>query len=149
MKSIKINLLALIVVFSLIACSSTPTQVDTLTVKELPEDLSSVFYFDFDKSDIKPEAFQDLDTHAEYIIQQAENNDDFVAVIEGHCDERGTIDYNFALGNRRAESIARYLRVKGVSSDNLSTESYGEERPAVTGTGEQAWSLNRRAEIVY
>lgn len=67
--------------------------------------------------------------------------------IEGHCDERGTIDYNLALGDRRARSVSRWLAGQGVDAGRIATVSYGEEKPAVTGSGEDAWSKNRRAEI--
>ena len=68
--------------------------------------------------------------------------------IEGHCDDRGTTDYNMALGQRRAESVKRYLVSQGVPPSRISTVSYGEERPLATGSGESAWAQNRRAEII-
>jgi peptidoglycan-associated lipoprotein len=69
--------------------------------------------------------------------------------LEGHTDERGSREYNIGLGERRALSVRRYLLLQGVSSDQLTTVSYGEERPAVLGSNEQAWAQNRRVELVY
>ena len=68
-------------------------------------------------------------------------------LIEGHCDERGTDEYNLALGERRALAVRRYLVALGISADRLHTISYGEEKPAVLGSDEAAWSKNRRAEF--
>ncbi len=102
-------------------------------------------YFDFDKSDIKGEGKVILDAHAEYLV----TNPSARIRIEGHCDERGTREYNVALGERRAASVKRYLTLKGVSTSQLNMVSYGEERPAAMGHDESAWSLNRRAELVY
>ena len=68
--------------------------------------------------------------------------------IEGHCDERGTTDYNLALGLRRAETVKRYLVSQGVPPSRITTTSYGEEKPLVSGSNESAWSQNRRAEII-
>jgi peptidoglycan-associated lipoprotein len=76
------------------------------------------------------------------------NNSQEKIVIEGHCDERGTAEYNIALGERRAKSVKRYLINLGVDSSQLSTISYGEERPADPGHNEAAWAKNRRAEFV-
>ncbi|MEL6342582.1 MAG: OmpA family protein [Myxococcota bacterium] len=69
--------------------------------------------------------------------------------VEGHCDDRGTIDYNIALGQRRAEAVKRYLVSQGIAPTNIRTVSYGEERPAVEGNNESAWQQNRRAEIRF
>ncbi len=141
-------LLLLLTVLFVASCSSKPVASGAKGAISF-DDFDKVVYFDFDRSEIKPEAYDELDANAEYIIQQVEDDAAFTVIIEGHTDESGTAGYNFALGNRRAESVARYLRVKGVSSDALSIESYGEERPAAFGSNQDAWAQNRRAEIVY
>ncbi|MFO0691113.1 MAG: OmpA family protein [Myxococcota bacterium] len=99
-------------------------------------------YFDLDKSDIKPQ-FESILESAAATLKSSGGS----AVIEGHCDERGSDEYNVALGERRAVAVRRYLYNLGVPVSQLSVVSYGEARPAVSGTGETAWSLNRRAEI--
>jgi peptidoglycan-associated lipoprotein len=100
-------------------------------------------YFDFDKANLKSEAKSTLNANAELIKSETGK-----IIIEGHCDERGTNEYNLALGERRALAAYEYLRTLGISSDRMSTISYGEERPATMGHDESAWSRNRRAEFV-
>ena len=107
--------------------------------------LTSVFYFDFDKATVKPEAFADLSAHAKFLV----NNPSAQVVLEGHADERGTREYNIALGERRAKSVSRYLSVQGVSSSQMEVVSYGEERPAMEGHNDAAWDKNRRVELKY
>ncbi len=104
-----------------------------------------VIYFDFDKSDIKPEFADVVRAHAQYL---ASNPGVFVR-LEGHADERGSREYNIGLGERRAQSVRRVLLLQGSTANQISTVSYGEERPAVLGSNEQAWARNRRVEIVY
>ncbi len=104
----------------------------------------TVFYFDFDQSVVKPDARAALEAHARNLTQNGGR-----VVLEGHGDERGTREYNLALGERRSEAIARYLSVLGVSSQQIETVSYGEERPASLGHDESAWSMNRRVELRY
>lgn len=99
-------------------------------------------YFDLDQSDIKPQFESVLEAAAATLKSSGGS-----AVIEGHCDERGSDEYNVALGERRAVAVRRYLYNLGVPVSQLSVVSYGEARPAVSGTGEAAWALNRRAEI--
>lgn len=106
---------------------------------------TKVVYFDFDKSDIKPEAVPVLRAHADYLLKNSAAS----MLIEGHCDERGSREYNIALGERRANSVKSFLEAEGVDTAQLSTISYGEERPAVDGHDESAWSKNRRAVLVY
>lgn len=101
-------------------------------------------YFDFDKSYLSKEAQAKLDENAKWL---ADNGSEKVE-LEGSCDERGTNEYNLALGDRRAHSAYEYLRAKGVAGERLSTVSYGEEKPAVSGSSESAWSKNRRVETV-
>ena len=104
----------------------------------------TTFYFDVDQSVVKPEARPALEAHARNLAQNGGT-----VVLEGHSDERGTREYNLALGERRAEAIARYLSVLGVSSQQIEAVSYGEERPASLGHDESSWSLNRRVELRY
>ncbi len=97
-------------------------------------------YFDYDKSELKPEARAVLKKKAEWL----RNNPDFSARIEGHCDDRVTNEYNLALGERRANAAWRFLNALGISGSRLTTISYGEERPADPGQNQDAWSKNRR-----
>jgi peptidoglycan-associated lipoprotein len=106
---------------------------------------SNVVYFDFDRSSVKADFTSVLDTHAAYLVK----NPDQSIVIEGHCDNRGTPEYNIALGERRAKSVETYLRNAGVSSSQISVVSYGEEKPAVQGASEMAFAQNRRGVLVY
>ncbi len=103
------------------------------------------FYFDFDKYEIKSEATLALSAHAAYIAA----NPGVKVVVEGHADERGTKDYNLALGEKRANAVERFLIINGASRAQLESVSYGEERPAVMGHEESSWAKNRRAVIVY
>ncbi|MDO9566410.1 MAG: peptidoglycan-associated lipoprotein Pal [Candidatus Desulfaltia sp.] len=100
-------------------------------------------YFDFDKYNILPAAQQILQKKAEWLV----NNPDVSVIIEGHCDERGTNEYNLALGDRRAESARDYLINIGIAGSRLTTVSYGEERPVNSGHNEFAWAKNRRAHF--
>lgn len=105
--------------------------------------LGDVFY-DFDKSELRPEAVEQLKTNAGWLQSNGSRN----LVIEGHCDERGTNEYNLALGERRAMSAKDYLVNLGASSTRLKTVSYGEERPFAVGHDEESWAQNRRAHFV-
>ena len=101
-------------------------------------------YFDFDKSDIRPDAVQVLQANANWF----RSNPNFLILIEGHCDERGTNDYNLALGERRARSTMNYLIAQGVESRRMTVVSYGEERPICTEKTEACWQKNRRAAFL-
>ncbi len=107
--------------------------------------LATTFYFDFDKAIVKREATAVLFHHARYLKE----NPNVTVRLEGHTDERGTREYNQALGERRAQAVRDYLLAQGVSRRQLETVSYGEERPAVMGHDESAWSKNRRVELKY
>ncbi|MCB9684572.1 MAG: OmpA family protein [Alphaproteobacteria bacterium] len=98
--------------------------------------------FDFDMSTVRSDARSVLDGHMS-CYQKLTG----AIRVEGHCDERGTVDYNIALGQRRADSVKQYLVGHGVSASRVSTTSYGEERPVDRGHTEVAWAKNRRAEI--
>jgi len=100
-------------------------------------------YFDYDAFTLQPVARQTLERNATWL----QANPMVKVVIEGHCDERGSDEYNLALGERRALAVKSYLTTLGVTDVRLATVSYGEERPAVEGHGETAWSRNRRAEF--
>ncbi len=101
-------------------------------------------YFNFDDSSLIPEAQEILQMKAKYLSQ----NPDLSIIIEGHCDERGTNDYNIALGDRRAGSVKSFLMDLGIEASRMRTISYGEEKPLDPGHDESAWSKNRRAHFV-
>ena len=103
-----------------------------------------VVYFDFDSSVIHDDSMAMLRAHAEYLSSNGTN-----ITVEGHADERGTREYNLALGERRADAVRRVLLANGVAANQIKIVSYGEERPAALGHNEDAWALNRRAELVY
>jgi peptidoglycan-associated lipoprotein len=106
--------------------------------------VNELIYFEFDESRLLPEAKAILKNKAKWLLANPTAN----VVIEGHCDERGTSEYNMALGDRRAQSARNYLVDLGVSSRRLTTISYGEERPLAFGHNETAWAKNRRAQFV-
>ena len=114
---------------------------------EDPNSLLSVqtVYFDFDKSNIRSEFVDVLRAHAAYLI----SNPNLSISIEGHADERGSREYNIALGERRAMAVRRFLEAEGVNGSQLSTISYGEERPVALGHDEASWAQNRRGVLVY
>jgi peptidoglycan-associated lipoprotein len=101
-------------------------------------------FYDYDSSVLTSEAQSTLQAQAGWL----RDNDDVRIVVEGHCDERGTREYNIALGERRAAAAKRYLVSMGVDASRISTISYGKERPAVLGHNKSAWSQNRRAVTV-
>ena len=100
-------------------------------------------YFDFDMAELKPEAKAVLKAKADFLGAYPE----YALRIDGHCDERGTAEYNLALGDRRAHAAKQYLTDLGISEHRMSTVSYGEERPADPGHNEEAWAKNRRDEF--
>jgi peptidoglycan-associated lipoprotein len=107
--------------------------------------LGRIVYFDYDKATLRPEALALLELHAGFL----RNNPDRRVVVEGHCDERGTREYNMALGERRAESVRTFLVSSGVRRAQVDVVSYGEERPVDPGHTESAWAQNRRGELSY
>ena len=110
-----------------------------------PAGVATVIYFDFDSSTVRPE-------YASVISAQAKHVATFGAArvrLEGHTDERGSREYNIALGERRAQAVRRALMLQGAGDPQLTTVSYGEERPAVEGSEEAAYEKNRRVEIIY
>src|SRR5262249_26469347 len=100
-------------------------------------------HFDFDKSNIRPDAARILDANAAWL----RSNGNMLVLVEGHCDERGTNEYNLVLGERRARATMNYLIGHGIAQDRLSTVSYGEERPLCTEHNEACWAKNRRAHF--
>ncbi|GAA0784672.1 peptidoglycan-associated lipoprotein Pal [Marinobacterium sediminicola] len=115
-----------------------------VTAEDLKQ-LRTVFYFDFDQSVVRQEGFADLEAHARYLAQ----NPSASVRLEGHADERGTREYNIALGERRAQSVERLLVVNGAAANQVETVSFGEEKPAVLGHDAESWSQNRRVELKY
>jgi peptidoglycan-associated lipoprotein len=106
---------------------------------------ATVFYFDFDNTTIKADSKNALIAHSQYLAA----NSSASVVLEGHADERGTVEYNLALAERRALSVSRFLQANGAASSQIETVSFGEERPALMGHNDDSWSQNRRVEIKY
>lgn len=104
-----------------------------------------VVYFDFDQSELRPEYADLLSRHANRLA----SNSRLRVRLEGHADERGSREYNIGLGERRAQAVRRMLLIQGASAEQISTVSFGEERPAALGSDEEAYALNRRVEIKY
>jgi peptidoglycan-associated lipoprotein len=102
-------------------------------------------YFDFDRDEVRAEFRQVLADHGRYLAANPATR----VRLEGHADERGSREYNIGLGERRAQAVRQALLLQGAGASQLSTVSYGEERPAVTGSDEESWALNRRVELVY
>ena len=100
--------------------------------------------FDFDKYNLRPGDREILKGHAEWLMK----NPDYAVAIEGHCDERGTAEYNMALGQRRAESAKKFLLESGVADQRIKTISYGKELPLDSGHNEEAWAKNRRCHFI-
>lgn len=123
---------------------------DALTMKEQPvanpalEAALETVYFDYDSFVLSPGARDALAKNAQYLIK----NPGIKVQVEGHCDERGSDDYNLALGEKRAMAVMNYLKTLGVPADRMSIISYGKEKPAVQGHDEAAWAKNRRAAFV-
>ncbi|MFH1653864.1 MAG: peptidoglycan-associated lipoprotein Pal [Pseudomonadota bacterium] len=113
------------------------------TTTAVQADLQRV-HFDFDRSNIKSEYQGTLASNAKWMQANANTN----VTIEGHCDERGSVEYNIALGDRRANSTKSYLKNLGVSATRMNTISYGKERPLCTEHNESCWWRNRRADFV-
>jgi peptidoglycan-associated lipoprotein len=145
------------VVLLLAACSSTPPapppappagpsgppagSVIPGSQQDLAQTAGDRVFFEFDRSDITPEAQQILQRQASWL----QHYPNVSVTIEGHCDERGTREYNLALGERRAAAVKNVLVAAGIPASRISTISYGKERPIVVGSNEEAWSQNRVA----
>ena len=129
--------------------SSAMTEEERMAAREQAEQQAlreiTVFYFDFDTAEIKQEARDVLVAHARFLANNPGQN----VRIEGHADERGTKEYNLALGERRAMAVRRFLMANGASSSQMKVVSFGEERPAVMGSSAESYAKNRRVEVKY
>ena len=150
-----------LIVFGLMGCQTTKTTETESTPATQPEsefeeggaargdEMTSlsdlgVVYFDYDRYDIRADAKATLRTNADAILA---NSSGGVITVAGHCDERGSEEYNLALGERRASAVKRYLVDLGVPASRMRTVSFGEAKPAVVGHDESAWRYNRRADF--
>ena len=156
----KFGLTAAVLSMVLVGCSSAPTdestdiedtsvqtgQVDTSVIDDSAIEVAiaadTVFYFDYDKALLKPESRAALLEHAASLISNPRS-----VRLEGHADERGTREYNMALGERRANAAKEFLVLQGVSAGLIEVVSYGEERATSYGSNDSAWSMNRRVEL--
>jgi peptidoglycan-associated lipoprotein len=107
--------------------------------------VARLIYFDYDSYTIKPEFQSLLEAHARFLKANPGRH----VSLEGHTDERGGREYNLALGQRRSEAVRRALGLLGVADNQMEAVSFGKEKPAVPGSGEEVWARNRRVEIVY
>jgi len=129
--------------------AATTTPAPSSTARPAVQDFAAVpeladVFFDFDKYDIRPGDAKTLDANANWL----KSNPNHLMLIEGHCDERGTNEYNLALGERRAKSTMNYLVSQGVQANRITIISYGEERPQCTEHNEACWAKNRRAHFL-
>jgi peptidoglycan-associated lipoprotein len=129
--------------------STAAPQTPGTTARPSPKEFTAIpelkpIYFDFDKYDIRPADAKVLDANATWL----KTNSAQLALIEGHCDERGTNEYNLALGERRAKSTMNYLVSQGVQASRITIISYGEERPVCAAHNEECWSKNRRSQFL-
>lgn len=162
----RLKLVLVVVLLSgfLAACSSTPPDTSASDTSGMSTDnvmtgsvgdvdvdgsgvyqaggVETVFYFDFDKSTLKSEALAALRQHAANLKARPVN-----IRLQGHGDERGTREYNMALGERRGNAVREFLVLQGVDGSMMEVVSYGEESPAAMGSDESSWSLNRRVEL--
>jgi len=122
--------------------SGSALSADQRAIEELKQ-AGTVVYFDYDRAEIKPEYVPVVAAHAKFLNGNAARK----LRLEGHSDERGSREYNIGLGERRAQAVRRALMLQGVNETQLTTVSYGEERPAVQGSDEAAYSKNRRVEL--
>tara|TARA_B110000879_G_scaffold108751_1_gene145995 strand:+ start:229 stop:708 length:480 start_codon:yes stop_codon:yes gene_type:complete len=158
MKNSKKFALTAVLLSLLVGCSTAPTddttvieettvqtvqtvQADT-TIEDAAAAAGSVFYFDFDKAVLKVESRAALLAHSSALMASPRS-----VRLEGHADERGTREYNMALGERRANAVKEFMVLQGVSSGLIEVISYGEERAASYGSNDSAWEMNRRVEL--
>lgn len=128
------------------ASTVTPVNADpNAGTAQGPVGVARIVYFDYDSYTVKPEFQSIIDGHARFLKGATQRR----ISIEGHTDERGGREYNLALGQKRAEAVRRALTLLGVSDNQIEAVSFGKEKPAVQGSGEEAWAQNRRAEIRY
>ncbi len=155
-KAIKQGLTFAVVMAFLVGCSSSdkakkqppvvtaPQPVVEAPVKAPEVQVANVVYFEFDKYDLTPASRAILLAHAEKLKGAS-----MAVRLEGHADERGSREYNMALGEKRAHAVRDFLVLQGVKAASLESVSYGEERPVATGHEETSWSQNRRVEVKY
>ncbi len=154
MNGFTVVLFVTLMICSANGCSIGPVLETTNAEKEISSvsadsyqesniELSSLVYFSYDKYDLNPEALSE----SKNIAAKMKSNLSLKIRIEGHCDERGTREYNLALGEKRANAVAEILALNGISSNRIFTVSYGEERPISAGSNESSWSKNRRAVL--
>ncbi|WP_341747273.1 peptidoglycan-associated lipoprotein Pal [Candidatus Tisiphia endosymbiont of Dascillus cervinus] len=122
----------------------TPSVEESSLAADFERNVGDRIFFAFNKSDLSSKSKEQLNKQAVWLKKHCCTK----ATIEGHCDERGTREYNLALGERRAESVRKYLIGLGIDNNRLDTISYGKEKPAVMGCDEAAWAQNRRAVTV-
>ncbi|SCK54304.1 peptidoglycan-associated lipoprotein [Variovorax sp. HW608] len=128
------------------ASGVAPVSIDqSAQTAQGPVGVARIVYFDFDSYTVKPEFQSLIDGHARFLKANPQRR----ISIEGHTDERGGREYNLALGQKRSEAVRRALVLLGVSDSQIEAVSFGKEKPAVQGTGEEVWAQNRRAEITY
>lgn len=116
---------------------------ETVRLQQAADAFGNVFYFEFDSSTLTPQALDALNAHIAVLHRTTSQ-----VRLEGHTDERGTREYNLALGERRANSVRDYMVASGISALRIESVSYGEERPVAYGTGEANWAQNRRVELI-
>ncbi|MEM9100724.1 MAG: peptidoglycan-associated lipoprotein Pal [Pseudomonadota bacterium] len=124
---------------------SVPTAEELAAERDAQIRQTRTIYFDFDKSDLRGEFDEVLAAHGRFIA----NNPNLTVTIEGHADERGTPEYNIALGERRAKAVLEIFKSYGANETQIQVVSYGEEKPIAFSRDEDSWAQNRRAEIVY
>ncbi|MBE6448180.1 MAG: peptidoglycan-associated lipoprotein Pal [Alphaproteobacteria bacterium] len=120
------------------------SECESKMARDFMEHAEDRVFFAYDSSAISPDSAEILDTQVKWLKKHENVN----VVVQGYCDERGTREYNLALGERRANAVKQFLVSQGVAADRVSTISYGKERPAVLGSNEAAWAQNRRAVTV-
>jgi peptidoglycan-associated lipoprotein len=120
-------------------------QADGFIPGQGPASVGRIVYFDFDSFAVRPEFSSLIEGHARFINGNSQRR----VNLEGHTDERGGREYNLALGQKRSEAVRRALAVSGVADAQMEAVSYGEEKPALQGSGEEAWAKNRRVELTY
>ncbi len=138
-------------VLALSACSTLSesslfggSECESKMARDFMENAEDRVFFAFDSSAISLDAAEVLNTQVKWL----KKHEEVKVVVQGYCDERGTREYNLALGERRANAVKQYLVSKGIAADRISIISYGKERPAVLGSNEAAWAQNRRAVTV-
>jgi peptidoglycan-associated lipoprotein len=143
-------LAAIVAMVFMAACSSSTQTTQTASttaavgpgsVADFRQNVGDRVFFDFDSSTLREDGRATLSRQAEWLKRYT----NYSIVVEGHCDERGTREYNLALGERRATAARQYLIAQGIPADRVRTISFGKERPDPVGSDEQAWALNRRA----